>query len=195
MHRSYTLIELKMLCQERCSMNSKDQWREAMQCQVNTKKQQSKNVLLILVLILSIPSIVVADQIGSVSTKFKMLGANDKIVIEAFDDPDVAGATCYLSRAKTGGVSGVVGIAEDTSDASIACRQIGPISLPEKVKNGQEDGKEVFKKSTSLLFKSLQVVRFYDAKRNVLVYLTYSDRIIEGSPKNSISIIPITPWH
>jgi len=166
-----------------------------MHCQVNTKKQQSKNVLLILVLILSIPSIVVADQIGSVSTKFKMLGANDKIVIEAFDDPDVAGATCYLSRAKTGGVSGVVGIAEDTSDASIACRQIGPISLPEKVKNGQEDGKEVFKKSTSLLFKSLQVVRFYDAKRNVLVYLTYSDRIIEGSPKNSISIIPITPWH
>ena len=77
----------------------------------------------------------------------------------------------------------------------LACRQIGPISLPEKVKNGQEDGKEVFKKSTSLLFKSLQVVRFYDAKRNVLVYLTYSDRIIEGSPKNSISIIPITPWH
>jgi CreA protein len=166
-----------------------------MQCQVNTKKQQTMNVLLILVLILSMPSIVVADQIGSVSTKFKMLGANDKIVIEAFDDPDVAGATCYLSRAKTGGVSGVVGIAEDTSDASIACRQIGPISLPEKVKNGQEDGKEVFKKSTSLLFKSLQVVRFYDAKRNVLVYLTYSDRIIEGSPKNSISIIPITPWN
>ncbi len=166
-----------------------------MQCQVNTKKQQSKNILLILVLMLSIPSIVVAEEIGSVSTKFKMLGANDKIVVEAFDDTDVAGATCYLSRAKTGGVSGVMGIAEDTSDASIACRQIGPISLPENVKNGQEDGKEVFKKNTSLLFKSLQVVRFYDAKRNVLVYLTYSDRIIEGSPKNSISIIPITPWH
>ncbi|MDO8893641.1 MAG: CreA family protein [Nitrosomonas sp.] len=169
--------------------------RESMQCQVNTKKQNTLNVLLTLSLVLFTSSIAVADQIGSVSTKFKMLGANDKIVIEAFDDPDVAGATCYLSRAKTGGVSGVVGIAEDTSDASIACRQIGPISLPEKVKNGQEDGKEVFKKSTSLLFKSLQVVRFYDAKRNVLVYLTYSDRIIEGSPKNSISIIPITPWH
>ena len=114
---------------------------------------------------------------------------------QAFDDPEISGATCYLSRAKTGGVSGAVGVAEDTSDASIACRQIGPISLPEKIKNGQEDGKEVFKKSTSFLFKSLQVVRFYDAKRNVLVYLTYSDRIIEGSPKNSISIIPITPWH
>ena len=166
-----------------------------MQCQVNTKKQNTLNVLLTLSLVLFTSSIAVADQIGSVSTQFKMLKANDKVVIEAFDDPDVAGATCYLSRAKTGGVSGVVGIAEDTSDASIACRQIGPISLPEKVKNGQEDGKEVFKKSTSLLFKSLQVVRFYDAKRNVLVYLTYSDRIIEGSPKNSISIIPITPWH
>nr|WP_292916703.1 CreA family protein [Nitrosomonas sp.] len=136
-----------------------------------------------------------AEEIGSVSTKFKMLGANDKIVIEAFDDPQIPGATCYLSRAKTGGISGTVGVAEDTSDASIACRQIGPISLPEKVKNGHEDGKEVFKKSTSLLFKSLQVVRFYDPKRNVLVYLTYSDRIIEGSPKNSISIIPVTPWH
>lgn len=136
-----------------------------------------------------------AEEIGSVSTVFKIIGANDKIVIEAFDDPEISGATCYLSRAKKGGVSGAVGVAEDTSDASIACRQIGPITLPENVKNGKEDGKEVFKKSTSLLFKSMQVVRFYDAKRNVLVYLNYSDRIIEGSPKNSISIIPITSWH
>nr|WP_295625985.1 CreA family protein [uncultured Nitrosomonas sp.] len=153
------------------------------------------SVLLICTLMLQTTAYVMAEKIGSVSTKFKILGANDKIVIEAFDDPDIAGATCYLSRAKTGGVSGMVGVAEDTSDASIACRQIGPISLPEKVKNGDEDGTEVFKKSTSLLFKSLQVVRFYDAKRNVLIYLTYSDRIIEGSPKNSISIIPVTPWH
>lgn len=136
-----------------------------------------------------------AEAIGSVSTKFKILGANDKIVIEAFDDPDIPGATCYLSRAKTGGVSGAVGVAEDTSDASIACRQTGPIALSEKIKSGKENGEEVFKKSTSLLFKSLQVVRFYDAKRNVLVYLTYSDRIIEGSPKNSISVIPIKSWN
>jgi len=135
-----------------------------------------------------------AEEIGSVSTKFKMLGANDKIVIEAFDDPDINGATCYLSRAKTGGVSGAVGLAEDTSDASIACRQVGPIVLSKEIKKGEADGDEVFKKSTSLLFKSLQVVRFYDPKRNVLVYLTYSDRIIEGSPKNSISTIPIMPW-
>ena len=146
-------------------------------------------------LIACLPTALFAERIGSVSTVFKLVGANDKIVIEAFDDPDIPGATCYLSRAKKGGVSGAVGVAEDTSDASIACRQIGPITLPEKVKNGKDDGEEVFKKSTSLLFKSLQVVRFYDAKRNVLIYLSYSDRIIEGSPKNSISIIPVTPWH
>lgn len=146
------------------------------------------------ILILAFPVTLLAEEIGSVSTKFKMLGANDKIIIEAFDDPDIRGATCYLSRAKTGGVSGAVGMAEDTSDASIACRQVGPIALPKKVKNGAADGDEVFKKSTSLLFKSLQVVRFYDRKRNVLVYLTYSDRIVDGSPKNSISAIPIMPW-
>jgi CreA protein len=148
----------------------------------------------VLSLVLLFASPLMAEQIGSVSTKFKILGANDKIVIEAFDDPDIDGATCYLSRAKTGGISGTVGVAEDTSDASIACRQVGPIKLPENVKNGQKDGKEVFKKSTSLLFKTLQVVRFYDSKRNVLIYLAYSDRIIEGSPKNSISTIPIMTW-
>ncbi|MER0216729.1 MAG: protein CreA [Nitrosomonas sp.] len=166
-----------------------------MQFQINSKKRIAVHFIGMLSLLSFAASVAVAEQIGSVSTKFKLLGANDKIVIEAFDDPEIPGATCYLSRAKTGGVSGVVGVAEDTSDASIACRQIGPITLPEKIKNGHEDGKEVFKKNTSLLFKTLQVVRFYDAKRNVLVYLTYSDRIIEGSPKNSISIIPITPWH
>ena len=158
------------------------------------KSSGSIGSILALTAILFSPMAAQADEIGSVSTKFKMLGANDKIVIEAFDDPDISGATCYLSRAKTGGVKGVVGIAEDTSDASIACRQIGPITLSGEIKSGKADGEEVFKKSTSLLFKSLQVVRFYDRKRNVLVYLTYSDRIIEGSPKNSISTIPIMPW-
>lgn len=136
----------------------------------------------------------VAEEIGSVRTRFKVLGANDKIVIEAFDDPDIAGATCYLSRAKTGGISGSLGVAEDTSDASLSCRQIGPISLSEDVRSGRLDGKKVFRKSTSILFKSMQVVRFYDKKRNALVYLTYSNKIIDGSPKNSISTIPIIPW-
>ncbi len=135
-----------------------------------------------------------AEEIGKVSTTFKMVGANDKIVIEAFDDPDIAGATCYVSRAKTGGISGALGLAEDTSDASLACRQTGPILLPPEVASGREDGKRVFRKSTSLLFKKLQVVRFYDRKRHTLVYLTYSDKLVDGSPKNSVSAIPILPW-
>lgn len=135
-----------------------------------------------------------AEEIGEVSTAFKLLGANHKIVIDAFDDPDIAGATCYVSRAKTGGIKGSLGLAEDTSDASITCRQTGPISLPKDVVNGKRDGEQVFRKSTSFLFKKLQVVRFYDQKRNVLVYLTYSDKLIDGSPKNSISAIEIRPW-
>ena len=134
------------------------------------------------------------EEIGSVSTKFNLVGPNDKIVVEVFDDPDVPGVACYLSRARTGGVSGAMGVAEDTSDASIACRQVGPVTLPEPVRSGEEDADEVFKKRTSLVFKSLQVVRFYDPRRKVLVYLTYSDRVIEGSPKNSISVVPVVPW-
>ena len=128
-----------------------------------------------------------AEEIGSVSTVFKALGANDKIVVEAFDDPKVTGVTCYLSRAKTGGIKGSLGVAEDTSDASIACRQVAPIHITESLK----DGEVVFKKDTSLLFKTMQVVRFYDRKRDVLVYLVYSDKIIDGSPKNSVSAVAI----
>jgi len=139
-------------------------------------------------------SIVSAEEIGSVSTTFKLIGANNKIVIEAFDDPQITGATCYLSRAKKGGISGSLGVAEDTSDASLACRQTGPITVPADVRSGKLDGKKVFRKSTSILFKTLQVVRFYDKKRNTLIYLTYSDKIIEGSPKNSVSAIPVMPW-
>ena len=127
------------------------------------------------------------EEIGSVSTVFKLLGPNDKIVIEAFDDPNVDGVTCHLSRAKKGGVSGAVGFATDTSDAAIACRQIGPITIKEELK----DGDPVFNKRTSVLFKTIQVVRFFDEKRNVLVYLVYSDKLIDGSPKNSISTVPI----
>jgi len=135
-----------------------------------------------------------AEKIGEVNTKFKWLGPSDKILVEVFEDEKVPGVACYLSRAKTGGISGAVGVAEDTSDASIACRQIGPIRLTDEIREGNADGEEVFKKRTSLIFKSMQVVRFYDASRNVLVYLTYSDRVIEGSPKNSISVVPILPW-
>jgi len=136
----------------------------------------------------------VAEEIATVSTKFKLLGPNDKILVEVFDDEAIPGVACYLSRAKTGGISGAIGVAEDRSDAAIACRQIGSVRLTEEIRTGKADGDVVFKKRTSLIFKSMQVVRFYDPRRRVLVYLTYSDRIIEGSPKNSISVVPIQPW-
>ncbi|RPJ06503.1 MAG: hypothetical protein EHM37_19725 [Deltaproteobacteria bacterium] len=127
---------------------------------------------------------------GEVSTRFRWVGPNDKIVVDGFDDPKVKGVACHISRAQTGGVKGAVGVAEDTSDVSIACRQIGPISFVGELK----DGEEVFEEQRSLLFKELQVVRFFDRERNVLVYVSYSDRVIEGSPKNSISTVPIMPW-
>ena len=131
-----------------------------------------------------------AEEIGSVDTAFKLIGPNHKIVIEAFDDPKVEGVACHVSRAQTGGVKGGLGLAEDTSDASVACRQIGPI----RIKGELEDGEEAFSERRSLLFKRLQVARFFDRKRNVLVYLVYSDKLIEGSPKNAISTVPIMPW-
>ncbi|AMR68332.1 MULTISPECIES: CreA family protein [Pseudomonadaceae] len=141
-------------------------------------------------LCLALPLVVQAEEIGEVSTVFKWVGPNDKIVVEAFDDPKVEGVTCYLSRAKTGGVKGGLGLAEDRAEASIACRQVGPIRFTGKLK----DGEEVFKERTSLVFKTMQVVRFFDQKRNTLVYLVYSDRVIEGSPQNAVTAIPILPW-
>ncbi|ECI4023344.1 protein CreA [Salmonella enterica] len=135
-----------------------------------------------------------AEQIGSVDTVFKMFGPDHKIVVEAFDDPDVKNVTCYVSRAKTGGIKGGLRLAEDTSDAAISCQQVGPIELSDKIKNGKAQGEVVFKKRTSLIFKSLQVVRFYDEKRNTLAYLAYSDKVVEGSPKNAISAVPVMPW-
>jgi CreA protein len=132
-----------------------------------------------------------AAEVGCVSTVFRYLGAaNDKICIEAFKDPDIEGVVCHLSRAVTGGIKGAIGLAEDTSDSSIACRQVGPIALPSKLK----DEDEVFEENRSLFFKELHVVRFYDKPNNTLVYLSYSDRVIEGSPKNAISTVPIMPW-
>ncbi len=136
---------------------------------------------------------VAAEEIGEVSTTFNLLSPNSKIVIEAFDDPEVAGVTCHVSKAKTGGLKGAVGIAEDPSEASIACRQIGTIDVS-KLAN-LKNGDVVFKENRSLIFKTLQVVRFYDKKRNVLIYLVYSDKLVDGSPKNSISTVPIMRWN
>ncbi|MGG7566466.1 CreA family protein [Rhodovulum sp. DZ06] len=131
-----------------------------------------------------------AEQVGEVDTAFKLFGANHKIVVEAFDDPKVEGVSCFVSRAKTGGISGSLGLAEDKSDASIACRQVGPIRFLDAL----EAGEEVFKTRTSIVFKSIQVVRFYDPARRTLIYLTYSDRLIDGSPKNAISAVVLAPW-
>ena len=130
-----------------------------------------------------------AEDIGSASYRFKWLGPNDRIKVEVFDDPAVPGVACYLSHAETGGVRGALGLAEDPGEASIACRQTGPVDL-EKVKK-LRNGDEVFSRSASIIWKKTQVVRFYDAKRNVLVYLTYTDRVLDGSPRNSISVVPL----
>ncbi|KTS15608.1 hypothetical protein RSA31_20805 [Pantoea dispersa] len=138
---------------------------------------------------------VLAEEIGSVDTVFKMFGPDHKIVVEAFDDPDVKNVTCYISRAKTGGIKGGLGLAEDTSDAAISCQQVGPIELSDKIAQGKAQGEVVFRKRTSLVFKKLQVVRFFDQKRHTLVYLSYSDKVVDGSPKNALSAVPIMPWH
>lgn len=129
-------------------------------------------------------------DVGAVSTNFRWLGPNDKVVVDGFDDPDVTGVACHISRAQRGGISGGLGFAEDPSDASIACRQIGPIVFKKKL----SDGERVFDERRSIIFKSLQVVRFFDAQRKVLVYVTYSDRVFTGSPKNSVSSVPLMPW-
>ncbi len=128
-----------------------------------------------------------AQRVGEVDTVFKLIGPDHKIVVDAYDDPKVAGVACYVSRAKTGGISGGLGLAEDTADASIACRQVGPIRIGQPLPR-QED---MFTQRISLVFKKLRVVRMVDEKRNALVYLTYSDRVIEGSPKNSISVVAV----
>ncbi|MEO7160785.1 MAG: CreA family protein [Polaromonas sp.] len=127
------------------------------------------------------------EEIGAVDTVFKFIGPDHKIVVDAYDDPKVTGVTCYVSRAKTGGIKGAFGLAEDKSDASIACRQTGVISFAKPL-NKQE---EMFSERISLVFKRLRVVRMVDAKRNTLVYLTYSDRLIEGSPQNSVTAVPV----
>ena len=133
------------------------------------------------------PAVSHADVIGSVDTVFKLIGPDHKIVVDGYDDPKVGGVTCYVSRAKTGGIKGAVGLAEDKAEASIACRQVGPVSFAKPLPVQEE----VFSERISFLFKKLRVVRMVDKARNTLVYLTYSDRVIEGSPQNSVTAVPI----
>ena len=142
---------------------------------------------LVALLLLALPLVAAADPIGEVDTVFKWIGPDHKIVVDAYDDPEVAGVTCYVSRAKTGGIKGAVGLAEDKAEASIECLQTGPISFARPIPRQDE----MFSERISLIFKKLRVVRMVDVKRNTLVYLTYSDRVIEGSPQNSVTAVSV----
>ena len=128
-----------------------------------------------------------AEEIGLVDTAFILIGPDHKVVVEVFDDPLVEGVSCYVSRAKTGGIKGAVGLAKDPSRFSIACRQVGPIKFLKPLPHQEE----VFKESASFIFKHVRVVRIIDPKRNALTYLTYSDKIIDGSPDNAITAVAV----
>jgi CreA protein len=130
------------------------------------------------------------DLIFRKSTVWKFLSPDDKLAVYGVDDPAVEGVACHYTQPERGGFKGMIGVAEEVSDISLACRQIGPVRFKEKF----EQGAVVFRASRSLLFKKMQIVRGCDAKRNVLVYLVYSDKLIDGSPKNSTSSVPIMPW-
>jgi CreA protein len=138
-------------------------------------------------LLLAAAAVSRAEPIGSVDTAFKLIGPDHKIVVDAYDDPKVQGVACYVSRAKTGGIKGAIGLAEDKAEASIACRQVGPVTIKQPLPHQEE----VFNERISLVFKRLRIVRMVDAQRNTLVYLTYSDRLIDGSPQNSITAVPV----
>jgi len=148
---------------------------------------RARSLAAILALLAAVPLPLRAESVGEVSTVWKLIGPNHKVVVEAYDDPRVEGVTCYVSRAKTGGLSGAVGLAEDLAEASIACRQVGPIRMREPLPQQEE----VFSERLSVLFKRLQVVRMVDVRRNVLIYLTYSDKLVEGSPKNSVTAVAV----
>jgi CreA protein len=130
------------------------------------------------------------DLIFRRSTVFKWLSPNDKLATYGVDDPEVEGVSCHFTIPEKGGYKGWLGLAEEVSDISLACRQIAPIRFKAK----SEQGEDMFRQRRSLFFKKMQIVRGCDAKRNVLVYMVYSDRLIEGSPKNSTSSVPIMPW-
>jgi CreA protein len=130
------------------------------------------------------------DLIFRKSTTFKLLTPNDKLAVYGIDDPLVEGIACHYTIPEKGGISGALGLAEQTSDISLACRQYGPIKFKDKFSQGDV----VFSESRSLFFKKMQIVRGCDTKRNILVYMTYSDKLVEGSPKNSTSSVPIGPW-
>jgi CreA protein len=132
-----------------------------------------------------------ADDLACISTTFNLLSPNDKVCVSDFDDPKVPGVTCFISQARTGGWGQPLGLNEDPSNFSVACRQMGPITvdistLPEK--------EEAFSEKTSIFFKATRIYRVPDRKRNILVYLAVSSKIVNGSPANAVSVVPILPW-
>ncbi|WP_341742996.1 CreA family protein [Azonexus hydrophilus] len=131
-----------------------------------------------------------AEEIGCTTTEWKLIGANHRVCVYAYDDPKIPGVTCHISQARTGGIKGSLGLAEDPSQFSIACRQIAPIVVPENL----PEREVVFSENTSLLFKETQIHRLFDAKRKVLIYLGISRKIIAGAPSNAISSVPVQPW-
>jgi CreA protein len=151
-------------------------------------KQLTRLLLAALALPASLP--LAAEEIGCATTTWKMIGANHRVCVYAYDDPKIPGVACHVSQARTGGVKGSFGLAEDPSQFSLACRQVGPITLPAKL----ADEETVFSEDTSLIFKETKITRFIDRKRNVLVYLAISRKLIEGAPANAISTVPVQPW-
>ncbi len=132
-----------------------------------------------------------ADNLACLSTTFRLLSPNDKVCISAFDDPEVPGVACHISQARKGGWTGAIGLAEDPSRFAIACRQVGPISVDIAKLS---DNQQVYSERTSIFFKRTHVYRTVDKKRNTLVYVAISDKLVAGSPQNSISTVPIMPW-
>jgi CreA protein len=146
--------------------------------------------ILNLALLLLLSTTVRAESVGCVTTAWKLIGANHQVCIDAFSDPKIPGVTCHVSQAKTGGISGTLGLAQDPSQFSLACRQTGPITMPEKLPSDEA----VFSEDTSILFKETRVMRLWDAAHNTLVYVAISRKLIDGAPANSISTVPVMPW-
>jgi CreA protein len=158
---------------------------------IQTSKLGRGSLLLIMIVAsIALTSCENRHVVGSVNTEFKLLGPDHKIVIESYDDPKIDGITVFISKSQTGGVKGALGLAEDTSDASVAVRQTGPI----KVKESFDNGEDVFTERRSILFKRLHVSRFWDASHKSFVYVAWTDRLINGSPQNSISAVVAEPW-
>ncbi len=145
---------------------------------------------LIFSLLLGLATTSTAEDIGCITTAWKLIGANHKVCVPAFDDPKIAGVSCHISQAKKGGIKGAFGLAEDPSKFSIACRQVGPINISSKL----PEQETAFSSDTSIFFKETRVTRLFDAKRNTLVYVAISRKLVDGAPANSISTVPIMPW-